>query len=50
MNSKMFKFSLMLKLDAFITANEGLEGLPETFDDWFDYFLDYLGYTVQDED
>lgn len=48
MNAKLFKFSLMLKLDDFIKSNEGLDDMPTTFDGWFDYFLDYLGYTVED--
>lgn len=50
MNAHLFKFSLMLKLDEFIKSNEGLLDLPNSFNNWFNYFLDYLGYTVEDEE
>lgn len=52
MNSQLFKYSLILKLNEFIASNEGLnpEDLPNTFDAWFDYFLNYLGYTVEDSE
>ena len=50
MNSQLFKFSLILKLNEFIASNEGLDpnDLPKDFDNWMEYFLAYLGYTVED--
>ena len=48
MNAQLFKFSLTTKLDNFLKSNEGLNYLPENFSNWMDYFLEYLGYTVED--
>ena len=50
MNAKLFKLSLILKLDEFIKEHEGLENLPTTFDGWFEYFLDYSGYTIEEQE
>lgn len=52
MNSQLFKYSLILKLNEFIAANDGTEtkDLPVDFNGWFDYFLEYLGYTVEDSE
>ena len=50
MNIHLFKFSLMQNLASFIKefSKVSTDSPPETYDDWFELFLKYLGYTVED--